>query len=67
MATIRFATVRDLYEAFPIAQDDVGAEPSDEPALDFLRALVEEENWEGGVASRCAASSRIAARRTPRR
>jgi hypothetical protein len=53
MATIRFATVRDLYEAFPIAQDDVGAEPSDEPALDFLRALAEEEKWEAAV-SYCA-------------
>jgi hypothetical protein len=53
MATIRFATARDLYEAFPIAQDDVGAEPSDDSALDFLRKLVAEENW-GAAVSYCA-------------
>jgi|SRR5687768_9888803 hypothetical protein len=50
MASLRFATMRDLYEAFPVAQDDVGAEPCDEPALDFLRRLAEEEKWEAALA-----------------
>jgi Family of unknown function (DUF6931) len=53
MATIRFATVRDLYAAFPDAQDDVGAEPCDEPALDFLKRLVAEEKWEAAVSYCC--------------
>lgn len=53
MASIRFVTVRDLYETFPLAQDDVGIEPSDEPALEFLRRLTEEEDWEAAV-SYCA-------------
>lgn len=53
MATLRFATVRDLYEAFPVAQDDVGSEPSDTPALDFLRELVADEDWDAAV-SYCA-------------
>ena len=36
----RFVTVRDLYEAFPAARQDVGREPSDEPSLAFLNGLV---------------------------
>jgi hypothetical protein len=53
MASLRFLTVRDLYEAFPIAQGDVGAAPSDEPSLDFLRWLVAKESW-GPAVSFCA-------------
>jgi hypothetical protein len=53
MASLRFLTVRDLYEAFPIAQGDVGAAPSDEPSLDFLRSLVTKEAW-GPAVSFCA-------------
>jgi hypothetical protein len=54
MPSIRFVTVRDLYEAFATAQEDVGAEPSgDEPALDFLRSLVAKETWSSAV-SYCA-------------
>jgi hypothetical protein len=53
MTSTRFATVRDLYQAFPVAQDDVGAEPSDEPTLEFLRELVAKENWDAAV-SYCA-------------
>jgi hypothetical protein len=53
MASLRFVTVRDLYEAFPIAQSDVGATPSDEPSLGFLRALVAKEAW-GPSVSFCA-------------
>jgi hypothetical protein len=53
MAPIRFVTVRDLYEAFPMAQDDVGAAASDEPSLTFLRALTQKEAWPAAV-SFCA-------------
>ena len=53
MASLRFLTVRDLYEAFPIAQDDVGAAPSDDPSLDFLRSLVTKAAW-GPAVSFCA-------------
>ena len=45
MASLRFPTVADLYDAFPAAQDDVGIEPSGEPSLTFLRALVAREAW----------------------
>ena len=40
MPGLRFATVRDLYEAFPAARQDVGVEPSDEPSAAFLNRLV---------------------------
>jgi hypothetical protein len=53
MASLRFATVRDLYEAFPTAQEDVGAEPSDEPSLTFVKSLVETQSWDKAV-SFCA-------------
>ena len=39
---IRFATVRDLYAAFPTAEVDVGAECCDEPSADFVSRLAEE-------------------------
>lgn len=41
MPLIRFATARDLFDAFPTAQDDVDAAPSDAAALDYLRALAD--------------------------
>lgn len=53
MVAVRFVTVRDLYEAFPTAQDDVGAGSGDEPSLDFLRSLVAKETW-GPAISFCA-------------
>lgn len=53
MASLRFLTVRDLYEAFPIARDDVGTAPSDQPSLDFLRSLVAKQAW-GPAVSFCA-------------
>jgi hypothetical protein len=36
---IRFATAREVFEAFPSAADDVRVEPTDEPPLAFVRAL----------------------------
>jgi uncharacterized protein DUF6931 len=41
MALIRFATARDLFEAFETAQQDVDAEPSDAAPLDYLRSLAD--------------------------
>ena len=50
MRSLRFATVRDLYEAFPTAQEDVGLETGGfvgEPALlDDLAAEVERRHGE---------------------
>ena len=41
MGRLRFVTARDLFDAFPIALDELQVEPNDEPSLEFLRALVE--------------------------
>jgi hypothetical protein len=40
MSTIRFSTARDVFHAFPIAQHDIGAEPTDDSAMNFLDHLV---------------------------
>jgi hypothetical protein len=53
MPDLRFATVRDLYEAFPTAEEDVGLPPSDEASLPFLQSLVKQESWSAAV-SFCA-------------
>lgn len=53
MASLRFPTPRDLYDAFPTAADDVGAPPSDEPSLAFLQALTEDAAWDAAL-SFCA-------------
>jgi len=53
MSLIRFATARDLYEAFSTAQDDIEAEPSDAAPLDFLRTLSDGGEWKKAV-SFCA-------------
>jgi len=39
MPLIRFASARDLYEAFPTAQSDVDAEPDDGAPIAYLRSL----------------------------
>jgi hypothetical protein len=53
MANTRFLTARDLYEAFPIAADDVGVEANDEGAIAFLQELIEKKNWDAAI-SYCA-------------
>jgi hypothetical protein len=53
MANTRFLTARDLYEAFPIAADDVGVEANDEGAIAFLQDLIEKQNWDAAI-SYCA-------------
>jgi hypothetical protein len=50
MARIRFTTARDLFDAFPTALDDVEAEPSDEPSLEFLKSLITAGALEKAVA-----------------
>jgi hypothetical protein len=40
MSRIRFASAREVYEAFPTAYEDLPTPPTDEPPLQFLRALV---------------------------
>jgi hypothetical protein len=50
MRLIRFATARDLYEAFPTAQQDVDAEPSDAPSLDYLQSLANKNELDKAVA-----------------
>jgi len=39
MSRIRFATVRALFETFPEALENIGAEPTDEPPIVFLKRL----------------------------
>ena len=53
MALLRFPRVRDLYDAFPAALDDVGIPASDEPCLAFLRSLITREAWNPAI-SFCA-------------
>ena len=49
MRRLRFETVRDLLEAFPIAEPLIEVAPSDEPSLRFLEDLVRREDWDRAV------------------
>ena len=49
MARLRFETVRDVFDAFPIAQHELGLEPNDEPSLQFLQALVSRDELDKAV------------------
>jgi uncharacterized protein DUF6931 len=40
MSRIRFATIRALFESFPEALQNIGAEATDEPPIAFLNRLV---------------------------
>jgi hypothetical protein len=46
---LRFNTSRELFEAFPTAAEDMAAQPSDQPSLDFLRSLLSSRTPEDGV------------------
>jgi hypothetical protein len=48
-ARLRFATARELFEAFPSALEDMGASPSDRPSLDFLSDLTTSPTPEDAV------------------
>lgn len=37
---LRFATARDLFNAFPSARKDMKAQPTDQASLDFCRSLL---------------------------
>jgi hypothetical protein len=49
MARLRFETVRDVFEAFPIAEHELAIEPNDEPSLQFLGSLVDRGEWDKAV------------------
>jgi hypothetical protein len=49
MRRLRFETVRDLLEAFPIAERLIEVEPSDEPSLQFLAGLVARNDLDRAV------------------
>lgn len=53
MNEVRFTTVRDLYDAFETAAEDVGKPASDTHSLEFLRALRREGEWSAAI-SFCA-------------
>jgi hypothetical protein len=53
MNRIRFATIRALFESFPEALQNIGAEPTDEPPIAFLKRLAGEGQVEH-AASVCA-------------
>jgi len=40
MPRLRFATAREVLEAFPSARADIRTEPTEVPPLDFVRALI---------------------------
>jgi hypothetical protein len=49
MARLRFETVRDVFEAFPIAEHELQIEPNDEPSMQFLEALVSRGEFDKAV------------------
>src|SRR6266567_2247064 len=49
MARLRFETVRDVFEAFPIAEHELNIEPNDEPSLRFLETLVSSGEFDKAV------------------
>jgi hypothetical protein len=53
MSRIRFATIRALFESFPEALQNIGAEPTDEQPIAFLNRLAREGKFED-AASVCA-------------
>jgi hypothetical protein len=49
MARLRFETVRDVFEAFPIAEHELQIEPNDEPSLPFLEKLASSGEFDKAV------------------
>lgn len=49
MPALRFVTARDLFEAFPIALDELDLEPSDAPSLEFMRTLADQGALEKAI------------------
>jgi hypothetical protein len=50
MSRIRFATIRALFDSFPEALQNIGAEPTDEPPIPFLGKLAAEARSEDALA-----------------
>jgi hypothetical protein len=50
MSIIRFTTAQDVFSAFPVARDDIAAQPTDESSLDFLNGLVAKKRLRDAVA-----------------
>jgi hypothetical protein len=53
MSQVRFATVQDLFQAYPMARHDVGRADADKPSLDFLQEAADARKWHPAV-SFCA-------------
>src|SRR3712207_1866514 len=53
MSRVRFATAREVFEAFPGARQDIKASPTDEPPLAFMKSLLESPTPEDAL-SFCA-------------
>jgi hypothetical protein len=53
MIQVRFTTVQDLFEAYPMAKHEVGPVEPGLPSLDFLRAAIGKRDWSAAV-SFCA-------------
>lgn len=49
MPRLRFETVRDLLDAFPLAERMIRIEPNDDPSLQFLQALVSHDEFDKAV------------------
>jgi hypothetical protein len=50
MARVRFATAREVFEAFPSAREEIRSDPSEDPPLAYLKSLVETTTPEDAVA-----------------
>jgi hypothetical protein len=50
MTYIRFQTVKDLFDAFPTARNDIAVEGSEEPSLSFLSRMLNEPSLKPGLA-----------------
>jgi hypothetical protein len=47
--TLRFGTARELFEAFPTAEEDIVARPGSETSLQFFAALVKSDTPEESI------------------
>jgi hypothetical protein len=50
MSRVRFATAREVFEAFPAAREEIQSAPSEAPPLAYLKSLVETATPEDAVA-----------------
>ncbi|HKD26536.1 MAG TPA: hypothetical protein VKC66_11620 [Xanthobacteraceae bacterium] len=50
MALLRFATARDVFEAFPTAHEDINSAPSDQPPVAYLRDLAKGQTPDDALA-----------------